>query len=117
MSLQMEEKADNQLVNSVLEFLKRQAEASASGRHRECQPNPVFLAAFRQSFNTAGLDGVDDLITSINNAIKAGGGVAGFGEGAALEHADAEHPAFLHLFFVNFRTDGVLSRLSIPVEP
>ena len=116
MGLQMDQKIDRQLIDSVLNFLKLQAEASATGIRSKSEPGPILLEAFRQSFQNGGLDEVDNLIGSINEAIESAGGTEGLGEGAALQHADGEHPAFLHIFFADLNTGRVLARESISLK-
>src|SRR5512140_1507689 len=104
MSLQMDQKADQQLIDSVLSFLKLRAGESAGSKLSQARPEQILIDSFRRSFQTGGLDAVDDLINSINNSIKLAGGSAGLGDGAGLQHADGQHPARLHIFFAEFES-------------
>ena len=116
MSLQMNQYIENQLSKSVLGFLKHSSQAPESLTGSKIEPEEALLQALRQSYQAGGLDGVDALISSINSAIKSTGGREGLGEGAALQHADGEYPAYLHIFFVEFGSDKVLARQSIPLK-
>ncbi len=75
------------------------------------------LDAFRQAFQNGGLDEVDNLIDSINAAIRLAGGSKGLGDGAALQHADGSDPAYLHIVFVDFVTEEILAREWISLGP
>jgi len=117
MSVQMDQKIDKRLVESIQKFLKLQATARANETPNETGPDPDILNVFRQSFQNGGLDEIDLLIVAINDAIKLGGGKEGLGEGAALQHADGDHPAYLHISFIDFRTEKIITRESIALDP
>lgn len=112
----MQKQIDNHLVNSVMDFLTALAESRTSGILKQKEPSSIVLDAFRQSYQAGGLDEVDILINSINEAIKSSGGKEGFGEGAALQHAQGDRPAFLHVFFADFNTGKVLAREAISLK-
>lgn len=112
----MDDKIDQKILEALRSFLRAQSEALATGIKNKSEPDPVVLQAFRRAFYEGGLDAVDHLIITLNQGIKSAGGTAGLGEGAGLEHADGDHPAFLHIFFTDFITGKVLARKSISLQ-
>lgn len=115
MNIKMAIEVSDRLIQEIKHFLNDQAECRANGTHGLHGPSAIVLDAFRESFQSGGLDCVDELIEAINNSIKQNNGVEGLGEGASLEQSD--NGGSLHIFFVNFETEKVLARASIRLSP
>ncbi|MBX9690484.1 MAG: hypothetical protein K2X27_27460 [Candidatus Obscuribacterales bacterium] len=82
----------------------------------EARFSEEIFEAFRNSFNASGLDGVDELIASINAQLKLLACKICFRSGAALEHSDPGNPSLLHVFLENMATTQLIAHERIPLK-
>lgn len=115
MSLQMEFKADPRLIRDIQDFLKRELEARSNARRNTQGLSENALATFRTAFKSGGLGEVDDLISTINEQLQEANSAHGLREGCGLEHCADGTPAFLHILFVDFKSDITIFGLSISI--
>src|SRR5688572_24963413 len=94
------------LAGEVVSFLRHLKHIDTS----QVTLSNYFKNSMKSAFWYGGLDAVDLLIDEINEAIKERLSPVGLGTGVALEHADNDTPKFLHVYFVEFATDGIISR-------
>ncbi len=69
----------------------------------------LVVSAFCDAFESNGLDGVDELIDSVNKELKSCASKIGFRQGSALEAAAGDRPAKLYLCLIESESDQVFS--------
>ncbi len=115
--MQVKTMIDQKLIKQTLDYVNYLVDA----RIKQISPNQLTrysercdlaAPAFRSAFEHGGLLAVDELIESLNEALKNEGAELGFREGCGLETQEGR-PPYLIIILVNFSSDRAIAQDAI----
>lgn len=115
--MQVKDMIDQRLIKQTLDYVNYLADArvkqiSSSQVSRYSDRCELAVPAFRMAFERGGLLAVDELIESLNEALKNEGSELGFREGCGLETQEGR-PPYLIIILVSFSSDRAIAQDAI----